>query len=115
MDSGRLAAIVIGSVAGLLLIVSFAFVCKKKITTHSKTRVGTEGSVNDTSFLQEGKALNADTPNTSSRASELHELDSRLYPGLELEVYRAPGEMSSNEEIAYELAVWNPRISELPS
>ena len=86
------------------------------MTTHSKTRVGTrEGSVNDTSFLQEGKALNAGTPRNSSRASELHELDSRMYPGQELEVYRTPGEMSSNEETAYELAVWNSQISELPS
>lgn len=116
LDSGRLAAIVIGSIVGLLLIASFAFVCKKKILTHSKNRVGTpEWSVEDTSFLQEGKALNADTPRTFSRPSGFYELDSRTYPGVELEVYRTPGEMSSNEETAQELAVPKSRISELPS
>ena len=84
--------------------------------THSRTGVGTpEWSVKDTPFLQEDQALKADTPRTSSRASESHELDSRMYPGLELEVYRDPGEMSSNEETAHELAVSNSQISELPS
>ena len=38
-----------------------------------------------------------------------------MYLGLELEVYRTPGEMSSNEETARELAVPNSQISELPS
>lgn len=89
---------------------------KKKSTRLSRTRLGTpEWSVKDTQFLQEDKALNADTPGISSTGSGLHELDGRMYPGLELEVYRTPGEMSSNEEIGHELAVSNSQISELPS
>ena len=83
---------------------------------HSRTRLGTpEWSLKDTPFLQEDKALNADTPRTFSKGSGLHELDSRMYPGLELEVYKTPGEMSSNEETGHELAVSNSQISELPS
>lgn len=116
MDSGRLAAIVIGSIAGLVLVFAFAFVYKKRITTNPQIRLeAPEWSVKDTSFLQENKALNAGTPRSFSRASGLHELDSRMYPGLELEAWRAPGEMSSNEETGHELAVSNSQISELPS
>lgn len=72
-------------------------------------------NVKDTPFLHEDETLNANTPRTISRSSGAHEIDGRMYPGIELEVNKVPGEMSSNEEVGHELAVSHSQISELPS
>ena len=71
-------------------------------------------SIRETPFLQEDKALNADTPIYFSRGGGIHEIDSRMHPGIELEAKKTPGEMSSNEEVGHELAVSKSQISELP-
>lgn len=118
LNSGRVAAIIIGSTASLLFIFFFfAFICKRKLTPHFGTKVlgKPELSVKNIPFLHEDETLNANTPRNITRSRGAHEIDGRMYPGIELEVNKVPGEMSSNEEVRHELAVSHSQISELPS
>lgn len=74
-----------------------------------------ESSIKDTPFLHKDETLNVNTSQTISRSSGTYEIDGRMYPGIELEVNKDPGELSSNEEVGHELAVLHLQISELPS
>ena len=121
MNSGRIAAIVIGSTASLLFVYVFALVCKMKLDMRFRERedveredVKPEPSVKDTSILRTDETLNANTERPISRSNLAQEIDGRMNPGVELEVDRIPREMDSNEPVGHELAVRNSHISELP-
>ena len=117
LNSGRVAAIVIGSTASVLFILFVALVCKRKITAHYKARaLGKPGlSEKDTLSLHEDETSNARTPGTERRSDEVHEIDGHVYPGIELPANKVLREMHSNEEVGHELAGSNQQISELPS
>ena len=117
LDSGRIAVIIIGSIASLLIIFILAFVCRGKLSTQFRTRVLRRPalSVKDKQLLYEDEIWNANTPRPISRNSGAHEIDGRMYPGIELETKRTTKELSSNEEVGHELAVSNLDLYELPS
>ena len=97
MTSGNLAAIVVGSIFGLVFIALLVFVGKKKNTA----------------------ALSMDLDIKSELAAKdapvLHEVANSMYPGAELEGSKDIQEMKSNEEVGQEMPILNVPVSELPA
>lgn len=116
LNSGRIAAIVIGSTASLLFVYVFALVCARKLNMHSRIReyVKPESSVKDKSILHNDETVNANMQNAISRSNQTQEIDGHMCPGKELEATTNPQEMNSNELVGHELADRNSHISELP-
>ena len=116
LNSGRIAAIVIGSTASLLFVYVFALVCARKLNIHSRIReyVKPESSVKDKSILHNDETVKANMQNAISRSNQIEEIDGRMFPGEELEATMNLREMDSNELIGHELADRNSHISELP-
>ena len=115
LNSGRIAAIVIGSTASLLFIYVFALVCRGKLNMQSRIRefVKLVSRVKDTSTLRD-ETVNAKVQNAISMSNQIQEIDGHMHPGEELEATRNPREMDSNEPVGHELADRNSIISELP-
>ena len=116
LNSGRIAAIVIGSTASLLFVYVFALVCRGKLNMHSRIRkdVKPVSSVKDTSILRNAETVNPNMQKAISRSNWTQEIDGHMYPGEELEATRNPREMDSNEPVGHELADRSSHISELP-
>lgn len=116
LNSGRIAAIVIGSTVSLLFVYVFALVCRGKLNMHSRIRkdVKPVSSVEDTSIPRNAETVNANMQKATSRCNWTQEIDGRMFPGEELEATINPREMDSNEPIGHELADRNSHISELP-
>ena len=114
LGSGRIAGIVVGSTVGLLLILFLAIVGKKKLTTdfdmelHRKTELAASNAPTLSDETSNANISGLDRDNNGRR-----EIDSTLYPGVELEAIKELQEMRSNEEVGHELANPNWRVSEL--
>lgn len=114
LSSGRIVGIVVGSFVGLLLILFLAIVGKKKLNTDLETDSHRKPEL----AASDAPALSDETSNASFSGvdegnSERREIDSGLYPGVELATSREVQEMKSNEEVGHELANPNWRVSEL--
>ena len=114
LSSGRIAGIVVGSTVGFLLILFLAVVGKKKLTMDLDTELHRKPEL----AVSNAPALSDETSNVKSSGVDgdnngRHEIDSTLYPGVELEAIRELQEMRSNEEVGHELADANWRVSEL--
>lgn len=114
LSSGRIAGIVVGSTVGLLLILVLAVLGKKKLTTdmdmepHRKPELAASNApaISD-------ETSNANISGVDGGNNGRYEIDSTLYPGVELGAIRELQEMRSNEEVGHELANANWRVSEL--
>lgn len=116
LSSGRIAGIVIGSTVGFLLILFLAIVGKKKLATDVDMEFHTkpELAASNAPTLSDGTS-NAKDPGVDGGNSGRREIDSCVYPGVELEASREIQEMKTNEEVGHELPNPNWAVSELSS